>query len=174
MPFPVFKAGQRLKASQLRDMQSTYVIKAANESVASSTVLQDDDELKIALAASAQYHVRLKVMFDTNASATPDIKTDWTIPTGATLTSLKWVLGPAAASATRDDTNVRQGAHGHSTVVAYGSGETTADLWINIEEEFIIDTVGAGTLQFRWAQQTSNATATEIRSGSFIRAERLG
>ncbi|MGH7774460.1 MAG: hypothetical protein ACREQA_19730 [Candidatus Binatia bacterium] len=170
LPWTAF---EEVTADELNKRRPIWVVKSLSESVTSSTALQNDDELFVTLPASSRWHVRLRAMFDTNGSATPDIKTDWTIPADATLVSLKWVLGPDSGSTSRDNTNVRQGVYSHTSAIAYGSGEVSADLWINIEEEFIIDIVTEGAVQFRWAQNTSNATATEIRAGSFIRAERI-
>lgn len=172
-PSQPWTAFEEVTAGELNDRRPIWVVKGTNEEVSSSTTFQNDDELFVALPASSRWHVRLKAMWDSNGSATPDIKSDWTIPADATLVSLRWVEGPSSGSADRDDTNIRQGVHSNSTSVPYGSGETVADRWINIKEEFIIDIVTAGTVQWRWAQNVSNATATEIRSGSYIRAERI-
>ena len=65
---------------------------------------------------------------------------------------------------------ITKGAVPLATVVAYGMvGSTTA----RVEESFIITVTVAGTLNFKWAQDVSNATATNVTAGSRLVATRL-
>jgi hypothetical protein len=177
MPYPTFAAGMVPTADELEALKPIWVIKQSNEDLPSSTTLQNDDELFVALEANSQYHIRLVIQVDGPASGVvaggQGIVTDWSTPADSVLTMLKRTVGPDAASTDRQNTNVRLGAHNASTDITYGI-EDDKTFWGTIMEEFIIDTVSAGTINFRWAQKTSHATAVSVRSGSYIRAELIG
>jgi hypothetical protein len=134
------------------------VRKGSTETVTSSTVLQNDDTLKLSLAANKTYIVD-GVLFASSTSATPDIiiafygQTGSTIAVGYTNDVNEMVLGSSATS-TRITlpANTPTSVHLHGTVVTSGA---------------------SGDLQLKWAQATSNANATAVLPGSYLRAEEI-
>ena len=149
---------------------ATLKAKSADESVTSSTTLQDDDHLTFAVEASGIYLVEyfLKVL---SASATPDLKLAFTAPSGATF---DW--GPDINSANEDiwvpvgtgDTPVA--ASNLSTEANFGLSANNTKL-IHVKGILIVDTT-AGNFTLRWAQSSSNGNATTIKKGSMVRYQK--
>jgi hypothetical protein len=139
-----------------------YVIKSTLESVTSSAVLQDDDELFVDLEAGRTYHINAVIAV--SGATTGDIQTAWSntgtmsLPSGG-----RTCFGYNASEVWRSGTATLGGAR------TYGLPAGTT--WL--EEKFIVNCTVAGRLKFRWAQQTSDATATNVASGSYIIAAPL-
>ncbi|MDQ3431392.1 MAG: hypothetical protein M3467_04070 [Actinomycetota bacterium] len=150
--------------------QPRIIRKTATTDRASTTVLTDDPELKATLQPNAVYNV-LFMIFALSASATPDLLTNWTVPSGAF--GLKACTGPTDNSATfssRTDTNARMSGHGLTTQIGY-QVSTAA---ISIREEGVVTTGAAGgTLALQWAQFVSTATPTSIVSSSYLSVQRV-
>jgi hypothetical protein len=169
--YPTWLPGQRITAALLAAGQTILVLKSANQDVTNTTTLQNDTELTYPLAANGIYRVRI-VIFALSASATPDLKTAWAVPTGTS--GLKMCQGPtdtAASFTSRTNTAARMSGHAFTTTVVY-QVDTAA---VAIEEEGIV-TVGstAGNVTLQWTQNTANATATSVLASSFLTVERLG
>ena len=145
-----------------------YSVKPANESVTSSTTVQNDNDLTVVLAASATYEVEAFLIVTGPTAA--DIKTQWTVPSGATGSRLCVGPTPTAAGFTgQGQTEARMSAHGWGTTVTY-SIETAATV---ICERGPLVTTTAGTLTLQWAQVTSNATATVVGTNSYLKVTRI-
>ena len=136
--------------------------KTADESVSSSTTLQNDDTLKIALAASDAVEFSA-VMFVSSTSATPDFKMTFTVPSGA---SVRW------------HAEWFDGAFQASSIVT--SSGTTATFLITENRLGIVKLTGivvngsnAGDLQLQWAQNQSNSSAVKVEQRSFIRGSKF-
>jgi hypothetical protein len=144
----------------------TSIHKAANQSVTSSTTLVNDTHLALAVVANAVYELEGFIAYD-GATSPSDIKMDWTLPASATLLwgPLGAATGGAAAYAP-----LAVNAGTPLTAGTYGTGGA----YTALNPRGRLATAGtAGTLQFRWAQNTSNATATTIYAGSWIRLRRV-
>lgn len=139
-------------------------IKTAGESVANNTI-QNDDHLFLSLQASTTYAFQLVVQYGTTSTA--DFKFDFDF-SGTNSAYREWAmytttsLGSAMATATPHttlgaDTAILHGSTGENALMVNGS----------------IAVVNAGTLRFRWAQNTTDATATTIRLGGVLRAWRI-
>lgn len=163
--FPTFYAGQKLTAALMASTQPYTIYKTADESVTSSTTLQDDNHLVLPLLASATYVVEGGLYYDGVFNA-GNLKLTWSLPASATI---YWsangpATGGAAAFASQAVTS------GNITVGTYGTGgsKTTASI------SALVTTAGtAGNMQLRWAQDASNATATTIYAKSWLRAIRI-
>lgn len=139
------------------------VVKTNDESVTSSVALQNDDELKVALAANTEYGFECWLYYTTAGAA--DLKIAFTVPTSALLLwSTTWW----------DDTGV---ALKGADVVTGGSDVTTAFLaggstlgWIRVSGSVRTSST-AGDLQLRWAQNTSSATPSVVKAGSTMRTQ---
>lgn len=142
------------------------VHKTADESVISSTTMQNDNHLLVSVAANAEYEIELQMA--ANGSAAGDIKLQWTIPSGAT--TQRFCRGPDTSSAgSSAATTIRCNGvtNGHGTAINYGLFSTSEQSWI--EERMYIVTAGtAGVVQLQWAQNASTATNTTVEAGSYI------
>jgi hypothetical protein len=149
-------SGMRLTPARLNALGPLIASKTADQSIASSTTLTNDSALLIPnLVANAVYEIRLHVLFRAAASgAIPGMKVDLTVPSGASIT------GSAFAGSGTLGACIGNGAVG-------GIACATAN---GIFQEFGLLVMGAstGTLQFRWAQNTSSASATTVASGSYL------
>lgn len=141
----------------------TTKIKTADESVASSAVLQDDDHLFAPLAANKTYafEANLAVV----SATTPDYKLAFTVPAGATL---RWHAFSAHDTASLPGNPLEYG-------VVTASG-TPLTITVRTTETRIVRVVGsvvtagtAGNLQLQWAQDSANATPATVKAGSFLR-----
>lgn len=169
-PYPTWFAGQSITAEMLAASLTSLALKATNQTSTSATLL-DDAELFLPVAAGGIYRVRF-VIYASSASATPDLKTAWAAPSGAS--GSKFVQGPtdtAASFTSRTNTTMRASGHQITTAIPYQL-DTAA---VGIEEEGIV-TVGstAGVIRLQFAQNTANATATTVQAASYMTAERLG
>lgn len=141
------------------DRTPVWVRKTLAENVPSSTTLQNDDELVLALAASATYEVWLTAVFRAAAAgATPGFKVDFTVPSGADMTNAYFELSAQMAA-----TN----ANGQVGGIICATSNAI------FKEQFTIITTNAGNLQFRWAQNASSASATTVDAGSKLLAIRV-
>lgn len=132
--------------------------KMNDESVTSSTVLQDDDELKLALAANKTYIID-GVIFASSTSATPDIIIAFMGQTGS---------------------NIRIGYTNDVNEMVLDSGDQSSRINLpgntptSIHIKGTVVTSGtSGDFKLKWAQATSNANPTAVMAGSYIRAEEI-
>lgn len=158
-------AGDRVRTSHYPKV--TVVLKTANESVTSSTTMQDDDDFSFPLAAGKSY--RIEAVLGVSGAAAGDIKVAWVGAGGvAGLSATRYCLGPAAAITDASAATVRTQRANITTVIAYG---TDGALQSAIREEFLVETTtsgAAGTLTMQWAQNASSATATVMCAGSYV------
>lgn len=137
---------------------SATVIKSSNENVSSSATLQDDDQLSFSLNANTEYVISGGI-FATSTSTQPDIQIGFAVPSGATM----------------DIGYLAQGGTARTAELLETSGSASARISIPANENAIIQPFGSvvtsttgGTLNFKWSQFSSNATATTVKQGSFI------
>jgi hypothetical protein len=136
----------------------TQVLKTVTESVASNTVVQNDDELFFTAVASTLYAIEVGIIYDSPVGAgTPDIK----VAFGEDGTA-RGQLGGVGIS-TADGSGVWLLA----TSQAAGTFGTTT-------LERLIGGTGfhrgnGGTFLFQWAQNTSGINATRVVAGSWLR-----
>lgn len=136
--------------------------KTVDEAVNANTTLQNDDALAWAVAASGIYDLDLSLV--SNSGTTPDIKWGWTFPASLTMT---WQTITTDATSTV----VTSGGFIQTTVVATGG---TAGEAHTVFRGVVTNSTNAGTLQLQWAQNTSNATNTTVRAGSYGTLTRIG
>jgi hypothetical protein len=151
----------------------SFVRKTADESVTSSTTLQNDNELVLAVSASATYVFRVWLLATDATDATGDIKFGFTFPTGAvchfsgkgphTLMASGGAFGDAEFIG-------RNTATSGSTVASYGLSSSV----IGIELSGLLIVAGtAGNFQLQWAQNASDGNATTVQAGSYMTLERV-
>lgn len=150
----------------------SFVRKTSDESVTSSTTLQDDNQLTLAVSANCTYAFRVWIMATDATDANGDIKFAFTFPTGAACHfSGKGPHSLLASGAFGDGEYIaRNTATSGSTVATYGL--TTSVIGIELTGLLIVSGT-AGNLQLQWAQNSSDANATTVQSGSFMTLERV-
>jgi hypothetical protein len=141
-----------------------FVRKTADESVTSSGVLQNDDHLFYTIGVAGTYVIDLSLIGTSAANAAGDLTTAFTFPTG-TLNFFCDGLDTSLASSSVGTVNRPAGPATSGTAIGL-FGLSTAPTFIRIRAMFVA--TATGTLQFQWAQQASNASASTIKAGSFM------
>lgn len=138
------------------------IYKGTDQGYTSDTSLNNDTVLKFTATANTKYRVELfAIVSGTNGN----IKLAWSTPSGST--GLRSVLGPAANSVSRDDTNMRTGAHLFGTEITYGLNSDS--LYTAIREHFVISVgANAGDVILQHAQNVSSAGQTIMRAESYM------
>lgn len=152
-----FSAGEILTAAALNAaLPIAPAVKSADETVTSSTVLQNDDHLFVSVAANTTYLLELVFVFNANASG--DLKTTFTVPASTTGTLLA-----------TSDAGTSAGVSMTSTAVWDGTGaDEQGRMWGRV-----VTSSTSGTVRLQWAQNASFGTGTIIRNGSFLRITRI-
>lgn len=139
------------------------VTKSADQSATrSSTTFQDDTELAFSVDASTTYVFNAYIpVDDSNTSA--DLKYTFTVPTGASITAFATTYSTATANIV---CNIIASAQSCATTV------NNAANFINIQG-FLRTGVTSGSLQFRFAQNTStNADFPVVKAGATLQWHR--
>lgn len=139
--------------------------KSADESVTSSTALQDDDHLVFAIGANekaaADFHLYV------NPSAPPGgLKVAITVPSGATL--LVMAVAVATGGATPSFGAGETTTSGAALSMA-GSGNLS-QVHLHV---IVINGSTPGNVQLQWAQSTSDVTATTLKANSYLVATKF-
>jgi hypothetical protein len=149
----------------LPDIPWTLVTKAADESVASSTVVQNDDELFFTAASGGLYDIEIALVFGSPAGAgTPDIK--MVFGEDATARGAMHFIG---ARSTADATVTPNGVLMDQTVTI-SLGAEALDRMVRFIGTY---RGGGGTFRLLWAQNVSGVNATIVRAGSVLRYRRI-
>lgn len=139
--------GDTPSTAEYQNKAIAAAIKTAPESVASSTALQDDDELVVPVEANTRY--RFEALLVCGGSA-GDIVIDFIGPAGSTEL---WAFGGPHSGAMF---SAAQGiAIGGSNFAVQAGG-------------ILLVGATAGNLTLRWAQQTSDPAATTVQEGSSL------
>lgn len=144
------------------------IVKAADETVTSSTTLQDDDHLVRAIGANETW-VYEWLLVVTSGSNTPDIKLTVTVPAGATGLLSAAGLDPGATGTVAGIRWIAQTTFGTS-IGNFGvlSGGPT----FVVVRATVINAGTAGTVALQWAQNTSDASGVVVKAGSTLTARR--
>lgn len=163
------RAGHMVVTSDF-DIFGVTLFKTATESVTSSVALQNDDQLFFAVAGNSRYTMEGFIIYD--GATAGDLKVAFTYPAGATFEwSNRGNTGPAAGTSLTDFNTVIQTNDARSinaTPTPSPPGLHFAPIG------YLITSSTAGNLQMQWAQDTSSATATRVRSGSWLRLMKVG
>ncbi|MET8694678.1 hypothetical protein ABZV65_19295 [Streptomyces bauhiniae] len=137
-----------------------------------SNTLTDDPDLTIQLDAGAVYKVEYHLHYAATDAAR--FRTAWTVPPAAA--GNRSAIGPDQAqilSATSSGGTGRWGVHNFGTACIYGTRDSNNNQCVALEEA-LVTTTSAGTCALQWAQQNTNATASRLAAGSFMRVTRIG
>lgn len=127
------------------------LVKAATETVNNSTTFQDDDELLFAVETNSKYKFEALVLID--SGATPDFKWQFTVPASALLRGQYSYASNVSGMFTESQSVMlsTDGTVQAFTLLAY------------------VETAGtAGNVNFQWAQNTMDASDTQVLAGSFF------
>lgn len=150
-------------------IEELYVRKTADESVTNSTALQDDNHLSLSVNASTTYEVTAALIYDGDTAG--DIKVGWTAPASATL---DWTLDAMSPATTGTAGQVNLSHATVSETLSGGArGTGAANRAVALPHGLLQVAGTSGTLQLRWAQNTSSATATTVWTHSYLRAKRV-
>lgn len=142
----------------------TLIVKSADESVTSSTVMQADNHLTFQADAAAEYLITATLWIW--GPSTGDVKLRLAAPGDAAGDAA--FQGPSTAAAFTEAahmlTSFNQPLNGSSPVGMGGAGVTVAVLL-----RAYVRTVSAGTVGIWWAQNISDAGTTTVRRGSDLR-----
>jgi hypothetical protein len=161
--------GNQLGATDVNTkiVQVTFITKPSNESVTSSTTQQNDNHLFFSATASTNYWIKAYIMVD-GADTSAGIEFGWYGPSGA---SFDW-----CSDALSDDADgfgpvsrTRQGITNLPQMQTNGAGTNLVIPCVGLLQ---VSTT-AGTFGFRWAQATSNATATRVLALSGLYVTKL-
>lgn len=138
------------------------VRKTADETISSDAVLGDDAVLKFAMLANTKYTFRARIFFDTSAAA--DFKYRHSGPAAPTLVRIhrrELNSGGTADLASTVDTAYSSADIAITSVLGTDGGYIELD-------GIIHNGANAGDFVFQWAQNTSDASNTTVRAGSYI------
>jgi hypothetical protein len=167
--YPVWTAGQKVTAAMLAGMQRNWVNQGADLVVNNSTTLQNTS-LIVPMLANGIYEYLIQGWV--RASATADVKFNWSLPAGATVDRNMWGAATGATGGTTAYTEsmFRVNSGGDIEVGAVSTSTTSA-----YYEYGLIrcgGTAGNATLQF--AQFVANASDATFRAQSNLFYTRVG
>lgn len=135
--------------------------KTASQSVTSSTAFVSDTDITFAVLANAIWEFEFRLRYD--ASATGDLKVSFSLPTSGEIDA--FALTPSNATGAYQDASWQAVTTTDSQPLAFSGAGAGANRYLHIAGKYI----GAGTagnVTLRWAQNTSDATATRILAQS--------
>lgn len=166
MAAPVHGVGDVVTASRINIwfINTLFAQKTATESVTSSTTLQDDDHLFVAVEANAVYEIALILSYD--AGGAGDLKTSMTVPAGASLVGVASGINSPGTLITDDFVSAWTGVMNPGGL---GAGTTAA-----MSAQGLLTVAGtAGDVRLQWAQLVSSSTATRLFAGSYLLLRRV-
>src|SRR5579859_2291920 len=155
-----FNAGQRVTAAMLTAATGLQVVKGSTQTVTSSTTLQNDTALLVAVLANTSYLFDCDLFYNGGTLGSSDLQWQWAGPSGATL------LYQAVYGDTLGNPQVRQ-AGTFASVFAAGTAGGGTNRAASMSGSLVTGPA-AGTLQLTWAQNTSNGTGTTVLAGSAL------
>ncbi len=161
----------RVDANFALQTQLPVVIrKPANETVTSSTTLQNDDHFAFSVAANAVYTLESYIIYTGAAEPAGGLKMQFTGPAGASMTWTNFGVNQAISPTLLSYNVVAESlAAGAPRTVGTNSGTA-----MTCHPTGTLVTSGtSGTLQFLWAQGASNATGTVIQANSWMRLTKI-
>lgn len=145
----------------------SLVRKTADESVTSSTTLQNDDALLFAIASSEVWVVEFVLFVVGNTSG--DVKLAVTVPASAS------VYYGIVANSIPGSGYV---AGSSNSATATSGDEKSADVMTSpgvvlVIKGYVANSTTAGNVTLQWAQAASSGTATTVKAGSHLIAHKV-
>jgi hypothetical protein len=149
-------------------VQQAVVIKSADETVASSTTNQNDNELSIAVDANTTYWVECFLIYAADPSA--DIKVTYNGPSG---TTMQWCADGLVSSSTAVVDNVSRSLQGLANTPSHGGITNNTTVLVAMHKGVLTTGGSSGNLTLQWAQLASSANATRVYAGSTLVVTRV-
>lgn len=143
---------------------SVRVVKPSDESVTSSTTLQNDDHLLVAMGVNEVWFADFVLRVIDNSSGAADFKLAFTVPTGATLSLYSTYIAVSGSTVEFQEFTTS----GLSTTV----GMTNVIRPMRISG-IVANGANEGNLQLQWAQAVSNASSVQVKANSILIATKL-
>lgn len=148
-------------------------IKTVDESLTSSTTMQDDDQLFLPVEANTDYWIESHILF--RSETTADLNIQPSYPSG---TTFAWSNG---APATNDAGGNSYGQVWFQALTSTGTSTalvTIGGLSIGMAAALPLKGLlrvgaNAGTFKFRWSQSVSNSNASTVHANSILMATKL-
>lgn len=147
-----------------------YVHKSADESLNTSTTLQNDNHLLYAIDDTGTFEIDAWIYAASAADAAGDIKFGWSFPTG-TLHFSGFGLDSTLASGQSGTFAAAAALSATSGTTALGFGLSTQNNTIHLHGH--LAATATGTLQLMWAQVASNANNSTVKAGSHLRVRQV-
>jgi hypothetical protein len=163
-----WSSGETLTAANfntyIRDNQLSFgphllARKTSDQSVTSSTALVSDTAL-VTPSIPANEVWRFQLFIRVTGLSGADIRHSFQIPTGGTLDMMTLCVNAAGTQDVQDDELTTSDTPIHTAVLDNSKTFPIEVLYIN--------GANAGVITFRWAQNTSNATATTVKTNSTL------
>lgn len=162
------KTGVAAKLTAVKDNVEAingFVLKTADESVASSTVFQDDNHLVYTIAAAGTYVVDVWLLASSEANNAGDLLWAFDFPTG-TMYGFQIAPDNGLVSGAIQTTEWRGGSLTSGAETNQGIGLSTITNTSLIHG--VLVATATGTLKFQWRQRSSNVNASTIHAGSHM------
>jgi hypothetical protein len=145
---------------------ATVVRKTADESVTSSTTMQDDNHLLFAIGANEVWAFEMYVFY--HGAAAGDISFALSVPSGATYRRGQMGLATGATTDTADVriVSVTTGSSGLGAI-------NTSEQAMAIHTGVVVNGVNAGFVTLQWAQASISGTATTVLTNSYLKAHKI-
>jgi hypothetical protein len=167
VPLPVYSPGQSLPAADVNSwLLPVVVVKAADQFKTSTTVLANDSELFVPVAAGCTYLFDCYLDYEGGVQGASDLQMQWTVPAGALLRYQPVGTFSSGVQHT-GETNVA------GTNFAPGTNGAGVLRGITMRGTLVVAGT-SGNLQLQWAQNTSSATATIVHAMSYVKLQRVG
>lgn len=150
------------------DVFGITAYKSGDESVTSSTVMQNDDLLVLPVVPNARYLLDCFFVYTGAADAAGGFKIGWTGPAGATMKWANFGVTQGVAPSLVNYNVVVEALAGGRGVATNGGTEMSCRPFGVLNTS----TTG-GNLQLQWAQGASNATPTVLKAGSTMQLRRI-
>lgn len=142
-------------------------VKSVDEPRTAVTTVADDGHLFASLEANSVYRFRAELLFDGPEAA--DATITFTVPSGA-VGGWSPIAGTLGTTVPDGSAQIKMAARqfgSNSDVGVMTSSATLAGLMV-LPHGVVVTGATPGLLRLRWAQQTSNATAVNLKAGSTL------
>lgn len=164
------RAGHKVTVADF-DALGVYALKTGDESVTSSTSLQNDDQLFLPLSANAKYIFNGYLVYTGALDPAGGLSLQFTVPSGS---SGLWTNFGTNANVSPSVVNYNVVAESFGSGSPRGVGSVGSGTTMSCQPRGYISTsTTSGNLQLRWAQNVSDATSTVVKTGSWLQVVRF-
>ena len=159
------------QSHNLIDTNPKTIVKLTSENVSASTTLQNDDELFVTLDPNSLFEISANLIVYSASSSLGDFKCAWTGSGDLEIVGYRHSKGPSINTTNILDTVINTACRDLGTENIFGVDNTR---YSSVQETFLMRSGDkGGVLQLRWAQNTSNAFATQVTAGSYLKITQL-